>query len=407
VAACCGSDDYGSGIDGVESMTDRVEDWRAEIDATDADLLRLLNRRAELALKVGNAKRRFDSPLYNPYREREVLSKVSQQNEGPLSDKAIANIYQRIIDECRRVQARDFRPIPAEAGEVDTKTTPSPTDARVAFQGERGAFSEEAAIELIGQGCQPVPTPTFDSLFAAIEDGKADYILAPFENSLMGPISRCKDLLLDSSLYIIAEVVRPISHCLIGPQGSTFESVETVESHPAALAQCERFFAAYPRLKRVAGDDTAGSVRRVTEAGDRSRAAIAGKHAAAIYDGVILHEHLEDHRENYTRFVLIGPEPTAPGQGNKLSLAVRLTHQPGVLHSALEPFAKRGIDLLTIESRPFKGRPWQYHFFLDLLIPANEAELDRALNELQDLAEDLRILGRYDAARVFLSGERP
>jgi prephenate dehydratase len=273
---------------------------------------------------------------------------------------------------------------------------------RVAFQGERGAFSEEAATKLLGSDCEPVPCATFEALFAAIDEGKADYILAPFENSLVGSIQRTHDLLLDSSLYIVAEVVRPISHCLIGCQGATLEGIDTVESHPVALAQCERFFAAHPQLKRLATDDTAASVRRVIERGDPSRAAIAGNFAAKTYGGVILQEHLEDHRENYTRFILLSPEPGPSSQGNKLSLVVRLTHRPGAIHRALEPFARRGIDLLTIDSRPLKGRPWQYHFYLDILTPTDEGDLNDALADLRERAEDVRNLGRYPAAQAFV-----
>ncbi len=270
----------------------------------------------------------------------------------------------------------------------------------MAFQGERGAFSEGAAIELLGERCSPVPRPTFENLFTAIDEGNADYILAPLENSLMGSVHRCYDLLLESSLSIVAEIIWPISHFLIGCPGSSFETIETVESHPVALAQCEQFFAAYPRLNRVATDDTAGSVRRVVESGDTTTAAIAGKRAASVYGGVILREHLEDHGENYTRFVLLGPEPGASTHGNKISLVVRLAHRPGALHDALRPFVRRGIDLLRIESRPIKGRPWQYNFYLDLQAPANESELRGALDDIGERAEEVRYLGRYSSMDI-------
>ena len=158
---------------------------------------------------------------------------------------------------------------------------------RIAFQGERGAFSEEAAVKLLGDQIKLVPCPTFEDLFASIKAGQADRILAPIENSLMGSVHRCYDLLIESSLTIVAEVVIPIAHHLIGCVGASFASVRVVESHPVALAQCERFFAAHPEIKRVAMDDTAGSVRRVIERGDPSYAAIAGRRAAMIYGGSI------------------------------------------------------------------------------------------------------------------------
>jgi prephenate dehydratase len=269
---------------------------------------------------------------------------------------------------------------------------------RVAFQGERGAFSEEAAVKLLGEQIQLVPRPTFESLFAALNEGAADYLLAPLENTLAGSVHRSYDLLLKSSLHISGEVVIPISHFLIGCSGSSFEGIKTVESHPVALAQCERFFAAHPQLQRVATEDTAGSVARVVKQGDPTRAAIAGIRAANLYDGVVLREHLEDHSENYTRFVLLTSEAHINSGANKLSLILKLPHRGGALYDALEPFARRGIDLVKIESRPIKSRPWEYHFYLDLQASTNDEKVIRALAELNERAIEVRVLGCYPAA---------
>ena len=157
-------------------------------------------------------------------------------------------------------------------------------NTRVAFQGERGAFSEEATVKLLGSEVALVPLPTFEAAFGAIAEGKADYILAPIENSLAGPVYRSFDLLVEGPLTIGARII-PIVHSLIGPPGGRFEEVAIVESHPVALAQCERFFSAHPLLKRIATDDTAGSVREIVQAGDRKRAAIASKRAAEFMAG--------------------------------------------------------------------------------------------------------------------------
>ena len=187
--------------------------------------------------------------------------------------------------------------------------TQSQAKLRVAFQGEPGAFSEEAAVKLLGDQIETVPRLTFEAMFAAIADGAADLILAPVENSLAGSVYRCYDLLLESKLSITAEVVLPISHNLIGPPGATIDQVRFVQSHPVALAQCTRFFETHPRITRVVAEDTGGSVREVVLAGDPQRAAIASRRAAEIYGGSILQSHLEDHRQNYTRFVLLLPSP--------------------------------------------------------------------------------------------------
>jgi chorismate mutase/prephenate dehydratase len=382
--------------DGVDQMS--IEDWRTEINALDVELLRLLNKRARLALKVGESKTASGLSLCDHTREREVIDRMCETNEGPLDDRAIVELFRAIIHESRRIQTRAVNQASEE--QADHKPKPQADHARVAFQGAPGAFSEEAAVKLLGEQITLVPRPTFESLFSAIDDKAADYILAPIENSLAGFVHACFDLLLDSNLYMIGEVIIPISHCLIGCPRATFETISAVESHPVALDQCRRFLAANPQVQRIAAEDTAGSVARVVARGDLKRAAIAGKRAADKYGGVILREHLEDSSENYTRFLLLTPAKDFAEGANKLSLVIELPHQPGALHKALEPFARRGIDLLKIEGRPVKGRPWEYCFYLDLRGSANDNEVIDALGELRRSRVETRILGAYRSARV-------
>ncbi len=275
----------------------------------------------------------------------------------------------------------------------------SPTKRRVAFQGEPGAFSEEAAVKLLGDQIETVPRPTFEAMFAAISDGAADLVLAPVENSLAGSVYRCYDLLLESKLSITAEVVLPIAHNLIGPPGATLEQVRFVQSHPVALAQCTRFFEQHPEITRVAAEDTGGSVREVVRGGDPKRAAIASRRAAEIYGGVILQSHLEDHRRNFTRFLLLSDRPATPAEANKLSLVIFLLHQPGALHKALEPIARQNINLVKIESRPIIGHPFEYCFYLDLMASPEAPGTQAALSELRQQTSEVRILGYYVAAK--------
>lgn len=274
------------------------------------------------------------------------------------------------------------------------------TSLRVAFQGEPGAFSEEAAVRLLGERITTVPRPTFDAAFRSIAEGAADALLVPVENTLAGSVVRVFDLLLESELTITAETILAIEHHLIGCPGVRLEEIRSVASHPMALAQCESFFASHPRLKRVPAEDTAGSVREVLVRGDRACAAIAGRRAAIHYGGVILSNDIQDNRENFTRFVLLFPagagEP-APG-ADKMTLAMRLAHRPGALLAALEPFARRGLNLSKIESRPIHGRPWEYQFFLDVEAGA-PARLEEALIELHEATHEVRVLGFYPAAR--------
>jgi len=302
---------------------------------------------------------------------------------------------------------------------------------RVAFQGEHGAFSEAAAIQLLGEKIVTVPRLTFDSAFRAIAEGAADALLAPVENSLAGSVVRVYDLLLESSLGIVAETILPIEHHLIGCPGATLSGLKSVSSHPMALAQCEKFFLSHPQLKRVPAEDTAGSVRDVLASGDRSAAGIAGRPAAIRYGGVILSESIQDNAENFTRFVLLVPLPKPPSESDamesgdpwghptlpglfgdlrarqpepaapltfKMSMALRLAHKPGALLAALEPFAQRGINLLKIESRPIHGTPWEYQFFLDVETESPE-QIKAAIEAVRAATSFSRILGLYRPAR--------
>jgi prephenate dehydratase/chorismate mutase len=375
-----------------------IDDWRSRIDELDGELLRLLNERARIALKVGESKKEAGASLCDHTRERQVIERMSEANEGPLDDRAIIELYRAIIHESRRIQTLATQPSPEGiAPHLPVQTNGS---LRVAFQGARGAFSEAAAVKLLGDEITLVPRENFESLFNAIDDNSADCILAPIENSLAGFVHACYDLLLESKLYISGEVIIPINHYLIGCPGATFEGIATVESHPVALDQCRRFLAANPHIRRIAAEDTAGSVARIVAQGDPTRAAIAGKRAAEQYGGVILREHLEDSSENYTRFLLLTPSAEFAEGADKLSLVIELPHQPGALHNALDPFARRGIDLLNIEGRPVKGRPWEYCFYLDLRSSPDDVEVKTALNELRDRRVETRILGAYKSAVV-------
>lgn len=375
-----------------------IEDWRLEINALDRELLRLLNKRARLALQVGESKSASGLSLCDHTRESEVIERMCEQNEGPLDERAIVELFRAVIHESRRIQQRTIEESSA-AHEAQTFKRQD-NASHVAFQGAPGAFSEEAAVKLLGEDITLVPRPTFESLFNAIDDQSADYLLVPIENSLAGFVHACFDLLRESKLSIAGEVIIPISHCLVGCPGSTFQQITSAESHSVALDQCRRFLSANPQIKRITAEDTAGSVARIVTDGNVSRAAIAGRRAAEQYGGVILREHLEDSSENYTRFLLLTAAADFPDGADKMSLVIELPHQPGALHKALEPFARRGIDLLRIEGRPVKGRPWEYCFYLDLRGSPKDPEVVNALNELRVQRVEIRLLGAYRSAQV-------
>jgi prephenate dehydratase len=273
---------------------------------------------------------------------------------------------------------------------------------RVAFQGEPGAFSEAAAVQLLGGEIRTVPRLTFDATFRAIAESAADGLLVPVENTLAGSVVRVYDLLLHSPLEICGETILPIEHHLIGLPGAKIENLRVVASHPMALAQCERFFESHPGLKRMPAEDTAGSVREMMERCDAAAGAIAGRRAASHYRARILRENIEDNPENFTRFVLLLPPEEAQRfrahDAKKMSIALRLAHRPGALLASLEPFARNGVNLLKIESRPIHGKPFEYQFYIDVEADRPES-LSAALTEVRAATSQLRVLGLYAAAR--------
>jgi prephenate dehydratase/chorismate mutase len=374
---------------------------RNEINAIDSELLELLNRRAEIALWVGAMKAEKDASLCDLGREREVLDRLCRENVGPLDEQGVRNIFQRIIDESLYLQQQAYQ---KKIGQTTGPVATVGPDHRVAILGERGTFSEEAAIALLGDKCKTISRPSFEALFHAMERDEVEHILVPIENSLVGPLHRCIDLLIHSSLNITAEIFLPVSQFLIGCEGATMETIKSVESHPTALGQCEGFFAANPQLARSESADTAGSVRRVVESGDVSRSAIGSRRAAEIYGGKIIRENIEDHSDNWTRFVLLSNHDEEPENGAKISLVLKLNHRPGSLHSALRPIVRRGINLLKIESRPLMGDPTQFSFYLELEMPAVESEFENALSEISEHAKEIKLLGRYSTLDIAREG---
>ena len=269
----------------------------------------------------------------------------------------------------------------------------------VAFQGERGAFSEEAAQKLLGRRVRVLPQETFAAVFAAVVSGQARFCLVPIENTLAGSVYENYDLLLENRLHIVAEVNLRVVHNLIGFPPTTLQSLRQVYSHPVALAQCSRFFARHPRVEKIPFYDTAGSVKMLAERGLAGAAAIASRTAAAVYHARILKTHLEDHRENFTRFLLLSKTARVAPRSNKVSVVFSTPNVPGALYKSLSVFALREIDLTKMESRPLRGRPWEYFFYLDFIGNVREECCRNALAHLGEIANFLRVLGCYESAK--------
>ena len=276
------------------------------------------------------------------------------------------------------------------------------TGLRVAYQGERGAFSESAAKRLLGAEIAPLPCTTFEEMFDSVGRGDADCCIAPIENSLAGSIHRNYDLLLESSLTIAGETHLRIVHNLIAPPNVDLSSIRRVYSHPVALAQCHSFFRAHPHIEPTPVHDTAGAIRMVMERANTDEAGIASADAADIYGGRILMRGVEDGSQNYTRFLLLTQatrKSSLPANEEakrwKTSLVFRVPNKPGALFRALGAFAILEIDLSKIESRPVAGRPWEYAFYVDLIGKADDPIVSRALGNLGEMSDMLRVLGSY------------
>lgn len=272
-----------------------------------------------------------------------------------------------------------------------------PKKVRVGFQGERGAFSEIAAEKLAPGASERVALPSFPALFRALAGRKIDYATVPIENTLAGSVHENYDLLLRHRLPILAETSVRIVHNLIARPGVSLRSVRKVYSHPVALQQCRRVLEQHRRWEVVPFYDTAGSVKMILEQGLTDSAAIASKAAAAIYGGRILARDVGDDPENYTRFFLLGRsrQNGARSPGTKTSIVFATRNLPGALFRCLSVFALRDINLIKIESRPLRGRPWEYLFYLDFQGNPASNPARNALKNLTEITEFLRVLGCY------------
>jgi prephenate dehydratase len=272
----------------------------------------------------------------------------------------------------------------------------SNTGLGVAFQGERGAYSEAAAVTYFGDSVRPIPHNDFDSVFEAVATGQADQGILPIENSLAGSIHRNYDLLLRHKLFIIGEIQIPIAHQLITLPGVTLADVKKVYSHPQALAQCEQTLTKLlPHAERVTTYDTAGSVKMIKEKNITDGAGLASQRAASIYDMQILQPDVQDNVENYTRFVIVARESIVPKGEAKTSIVFAIENVPGSLFKSLAVFALRDIDLSKIESRPLQGKRWQYLFYVDFIGSQNEERCKNALNHLKEITSFFKLLGSY------------
>jgi chorismate mutase/prephenate dehydratase len=349
----------------------RLAPLREKIDALDAQLLELLSERAKAAQEVGHIKGGFASSVFRPERERQVVAKLQEINQGPLLPDGIAAIWREVMSACRALEARQT----------------------IAYLGPVGTFSEQAAQNYFGHSIAGLPCNSLDEVFKAVEKGSAQFGVVPVENSSEGAISRTLDLLLDSQMHISGEVVLPIHHHLLSKSGN-LDGVSTVCAHAQALAQCQQWLSQYaPQLKRQAVSSNAEAARLA--AGDPTLAAIAGDPAQIAYGLQVVAAQVQDDAHNRTRFVVIGTYECQPTGNDQTSLVLSVDNQPGAVHRLLAPLAKHGVSMNRFESRPARKGTWEYHFYIDIAGHAVDAKVVKALEELKEIAAFYKNLGSY------------
>jgi len=270
-----------------------------------------------------------------------------------------------------------------------------PEGAKVAYQGEPGAFSQQAVEKIFGRDLLTLSCFSSEDVFEALRLKRADFAVIPIENTLAGSIYQNFDLLARYRAVIAAETSLRIEHSLIANKGTTLDRIRRVYSHPAALEQCSRFLGKMKKVERVSFYNTAGSVKYIRDRNLADAGAVASAAAARLYGAKVLRRGIEDEPENYTRFLVLARKGFVPMGGKKTSIVFGLKSEPGALFKALSVFALREIDLVKIESRPNRGKPWEYLFYIDLLSDIRSPECGRALRHLKELAPYLKILGSY------------
>ncbi|MFB5610489.1 MAG: prephenate dehydratase [Nitrosopumilaceae archaeon] len=268
---------------------------------------------------------------------------------------------------------------------------------KVSFQGERGAYSEAAAISFFDEDVETVPLPTFADVIDYTTSGKTDYSVVPVENSIEGSVGESYDLLYSTSLNAIGEIYHKIEHCLIG-KGS-LDQIDTVYSHPQALGQCRKFIQ-QKNMKTVPSYDTAGSVKIIKEMNKENVACIASKNASEINQVPIIKEGIADNPNNFTRFLVLSKKLGKKTQKDKTSIIFSIKHEQGALFRIMEKFNEYGVNLTKIESRPKKDTTWEYNFYVDFEGNVDDVKISEMVNKIKENTLFLKILGSYPAAEL-------
>jgi len=326
-------------------------------------------------IDVGKTKADASGDFYVPSREQAIYARLIAANPGPFPEEGVRRVFREIISASLSLE----QPL------------------KVAFLGPQGTFTHVAAMHQFGFSAQLVPIKSISSIFDEVGRGRANYGVVPVENSNEGVVSHTLDMFMKSDLKIIAEVLVEVSHDLLNRTGR-IEEIRKVVSHPQALAQCRAWLEEnLPDVPLVDIGSTTQAAQQAAE--DESVAAIASEAAATLYGLRAVKHRIEDNPNNFTRFLVIGQHMPEPGGRDKTSIMFSVRDEPGILYRMLEPFSKHGINLSKIESRPTKGRAWEYIFFLDLEGHIRDQQVAAAIEELKGYCQFLKLLGSYPKAR--------
>lgn len=365
----------------MDDTTDRLLELRSRIDEIDRGLVDLLNRRAEVSVEVGRLKSEVSGPVFKPLREKEVFDKLLALNTGPLPERHLESIYREIISSSRRLQRPD----------------------RVVYLGPEGTFSYFAGLEYLGKQADMIPKRDFEDIFRAVALNEAELGVIPLENSLQGTVGRTVDLFLRYPVHIQAEVYSRISHTLLGVTDE-IASIKRVYSHPQPLQQSTIWLKAnLPQATFNDVESSAEAARQVAKRGLPEEAAVGHKRLAEMAGLSILADRIEDMPDNWTRFLVIGPEAPGEGERDKTSILFTTPDKPGALARVLEVLATDGINMSKLESRPLSGERWKYVFFADLSCDLESPDRATLLERLREATHTLKILGCY-AQGPYLDG---
>lgn len=373
-----------------------LQEIRKKLDGIDKEIVSLYEKRMDLCRQVAEFKIGTGKPVYDGEREKQKLEAVKSMVQDEDNRQGAEELFSQLMTISRRLQYR----LLAENGKSpDTGFCPveeiRTAGARIVYQGVEGAYSHEAAMKYFGQEADLFHVNTWEEAMKAVEGGTADYAVLPIENSSAGAVSDNYDLLIKYHNYIVAEVMLPVSHALLGVPGSSVEQIRTVFSHPQALMQCSKYLNSHEGWKQISVENTAVAAKKILEEGDVTQAAVASEGAGKRYGLTALETEINYNRDNVTRFIVVAKKPVYWKGAGKISLCFELPHKSGSLYNMLSNFIYNNVNMVMIQSRPIPGRNWEYRFFVDIEGNLADAAVNNALTGIANEAANLRILGNY------------